>query len=159
MAAWHGEARLGECAVEDGSEHLVHGPAEEGCDANPCTVDAKLQWGRDGSADQQIDAAGDEFGGASGGVSPDEVSLRAPDLAAILDVHQQEVAGDIEDGRDAPLPLRNRDSHHRGDVHLADQTLHGRKQRETEGDGEKTPDGTLQNAMLCARGHCKVQYG
>jgi hypothetical protein len=37
----------------------------------------------------------------------------APNLAAILYVNQQEADRDIEDGRDATLPLWNRNPHYK----------------------------------------------
>ena len=43
---------------------------------------------------------------------PKQPPLLAPDLVAAFNVNQQEIDRDIEHGRNATLPLWNRDPHH-----------------------------------------------
>lgn len=133
-AAGHGQTRVRQCAVQAGREHLVQGSAKKGGHANPGLGDAKLQRCRDRPADQQLHAASNQFAYPCGRLLPHQRCLLALRHAAVFQVGQQQMSGDIEDRCNASLPMWNSDSHHTRGMHLTGQNLQrARRQKFTWG--------------------------
>jgi hypothetical protein len=63
------------------------------------------------TAEEGLRPAAKELGSAGEWVCTSELAFLAPDFVATLNINQQEIGSDIEDGRDATLPLWNRDPH------------------------------------------------
>ena len=154
-AAGHGKPRIGECAVPAGGQHLIHRSAEKGDHPNAGGRDPQLQRCGDRSADQQIDAALDQFGCAGRRFHLRQGDRLAAKFAAILHVHQQQMPGDIEDRRDTPLPFWNRDLHRKGSMHPGDQICY--LLRKT-GFARNSSWRTIANCNFCACDHCKMQF-
>jgi hypothetical protein len=119
VAAWHHESPVRQSALQKSAQYIVNRPAGEADHPHPARNEPSLHRRRNRTADEDAGPEAQEFANTSNRIRSGHRSLFSPDLLFILNVNQQQIAGDIEHGGDSPLPLWNRDPHHRHLKHSA----------------------------------------
>jgi hypothetical protein len=121
LAARHRELPIDEFAIQISSQHLVDHPAGETDHLHTGGNQSSLDWHGNRAADEDLGSEAQELGNAGERIRSKHPPLLTLDLVATLNINQQEIDRDIEHGRDATLPLWNRDSHHVWLKHSAGQ--------------------------------------
>jgi hypothetical protein len=110
-AARHAKFRLRDLSVQKGSDELFDRAAAKPDHPDTGENQDVFQRRRDCAADENVCAHSQKLSGPGWTIRPAQSPLLAPDFPLILDVDQQDAAGDIEYGRDASLMTWNRKPH------------------------------------------------
>jgi hypothetical protein len=109
--AWHQECGARQSAFQKCVENGLDRAADESDHLHACRGQSRLDRGRDGAADEDVRAKASQIGGPAECIRLGQPHLLAPQFPSVFEIHEQQAAGNVEDGRHATLPLRNRDPH------------------------------------------------
>ncbi len=116
-APWHQECRGRQSAIQKSGEDVLDCAADESDHLHAGRGQSRFQRGRNCPANEHIHAEARHLGRPAQGIRSGQPYFLAPQSPSVLDFHQQQAAGDVEDGRYATVPLRNRDLHHHSQMH------------------------------------------
>jgi hypothetical protein len=151
-AARHQEYRVRQVAVQKSGEDVFDLAANKPDHLHAHRGQSRLERGRDRPTDQDVRAKTSQVGGPAECIRPGQPHFLAPQFPSVVEIHQQQAAGNIEDGRYPALPVRNRDPHRYSEVHGPCQSArlgkHGTSFR-----------GFVQNAILASHGMAEYTSG
>jgi hypothetical protein len=136
-AAWHQECRVRQLTVQKSGEDVLDRAADESDHLHARRGQSRFERGGDGPTDKDVRAKASQIGGPAECIRLGQPHLLAPQFPSVFEVHEQQAAGNVEDGRYATLPLRNRDSHRYPEMHDPCQSATpGKHGRSSCGDGK-----------------------
>jgi hypothetical protein len=111
LATRHHKRPVRQLTPQKRIQHFLHGSADEADYAHARGSQSCLQRPGYRAADEDLRSQAQQLGRAGQRIAPQQPPRLPVDLPPILNVDEQQIAGDIEDWGYAALPMWNRDPH------------------------------------------------